>query len=356
MCRHEKVLKQILVAAVITLIATSTVSAAITIHSHDAGEYAGQPYENSVDDNELTFGCNGSDGAGWIIYDLGAVANFNMVDITSRANVMYLYPEAWTVSVFDNDNPDTGSEVVIGSTNSMNLHNVEEQLLRVTDSSKRYVKFAWDSSHGSYSGIAEFHVYDNPSPAKATYACSNAKLDWYNRGSVNTADSDVGTFTTYHYTYGWVIVDLGSVMLVDQLLITSRNHEFHYFPKDVVAYVYDNDDPLTGSEVQVGSGQLPDLVDGASAILDVTNSSKRYVKLEWSTGWDTSESAVNIAEVSAVEYGGPIDCQDVINLGYRIQGDFNNDCYVTFADFATFAESWLNCVNPEDASCERPWE
>ena len=305
MFKEGEILVRLLLGGVVLLMATATASAVITIHSHDAGEYAGQPYEYSVDDNVLTFGCNNSAGAGWIVYDLGTATNFNMVDITSRANALYKYPDGWTVSVFDNDNPDTGSEVAIGSTNSMNLHDAEEQLLRVTDSSKRYVKFAWDSSHGSYGGIAEFHVYDNPASAKATFASSIANYDWYNRGSVRTADDNVGTFTTYRYTHGWTIVDLGSVVNVDQLLITSRNYTGHHFLKDAVAYVYDNDDPLTGSEVQVGSGQLPDLVDGASAMFDITDSAKRYVKLEWTTGWDTSNSAVNIAEISAVPVPEP---------------------------------------------------
>ena len=287
------------------LIPLNKACADITIHSHDAGEHASQPYENSVDDNINTWGGNTSAGVGWIIYDLGTVTNFNMIDITSRDSTINLYPDGWTVSVFGNDNPDTGSEVVIGSTNSINLVSGREQLLRVTDSSKRYVKFAWGSSHGTYSAIAEFHVYNNSAPTKGTFA-NTTTLNWSTeRTSINTADDDVGTFTTYYYgTQGWVIVDLGSVVTVDKLEITSRNHEFHHFPKDVVAYVYDNDDPLTGSEIQVGSGQLPDLADGASAILGITNSSKRYIKFEWTTGWDPAGTGVNIAEISAVPIFG----------------------------------------------------
>jgi hypothetical protein len=31
--------------------------------------------------------------------------------------------------------------------------------------------------------------------------------------------------------------------------------------------------------------------------------------------------------------------------------DFNHDCYVDFADFASFAGSWLDCTDPTDANC-----
>jgi hypothetical protein len=32
--------------------------------------------------------------------------------------------------------------------------------------------------------------------------------------------------------------------------------------------------------------------------------------------------------------------------------DFNWDCYVNLADFAIFAQSWLDCNNPNDPSCD----
>ena len=31
--------------------------------------------------------------------------------------------------------------------------------------------------------------------------------------------------------------------------------------------------------------------------------------------------------------------------------DFNHDCYVDFLDFATFAQDWLVCSEPNDANC-----
>jgi hypothetical protein len=45
--------------------------------------------------------------------------------------------------------------------------------------------------------------------------------------------------------------------------------------------------------------------------------------------------------------GGPTSCG-----GNYLPGDFNKDCYVTFADFAQFAEDWLGCTDITNERCE----
>lgn len=44
---------------------------------------------------------------------------------------------------------------------------------------------------------------------------------------------------------------------------------------------------------------------------------------------------------------GPVSC----GLNY-LPGDFNEDCYVDFADFAEFAETWLGCTDVTNPLCE----
>lgn len=45
--------------------------------------------------------------------------------------------------------------------------------------------------------------------------------------------------------------------------------------------------------------------------------------------------------------GGPTSC----GMNY-LPGDFNKDCYVTFADFAEFAEDWLRCTDVTNSLCD----
>ncbi len=85
----------------------------------------------------------------------------------------------------------------------------------------------------------------------------------------------------------------------------------------------------------------------------------------------------------------PVDCQQVIRYGYRLDGDLDGDCYVTFSDleimleqwlwdepaailpyyspdiyidynvdfidFAFLAIDWLNCNDPTDGGCTPNW-
>lgn len=51
------------------------------------------------------------------------------------------------------------------------------------------------------------------------------------------------------------------------------------------------------------------------------------------------------------------NCEEVYELGNGIDGDFNEDCYISLPDFAGFVDSWLQCNNPADPNnCEKPWE
>ena len=43
----------------------------------------------------------------------------------------------------------------------------------------------------------------------------------------------------------------------------------------------------------------------------------------------------------------PVNCDAVYNFGYGLDMDFNEDCYVDFKDLAIFAQSWLDCNDPE---------
>jgi hypothetical protein len=52
----------------------------------------------------------------------------------------------------------------------------------------------------------------------------------------------------------------------------------------------------------------------------------------------------------------PASCQEAINIGFKQQGDLNNDCLVTLKDFALVAAGWLQCVEPSNSNCSKPWQ
>ncbi len=42
----------------------------------------------------------------------------------------------------------------------------------------------------------------------------------------------------------------------------------------------------------------------------------------------------------------PANCEEVQEYGYRLAADFNQDCYVDWRDFSMFAGTWLDCNDP----------
>ncbi len=70
--------------------------------------------------------------------------------------------------------------------------------------------------------------------------------------------------------------------------------------------------------------------------------------------WNSSESIQDFSIVRAW-YNPPADCAAAIAMGFKNYFDVNNDCYVNLKDFAQFAENWMDCINPADSSCSKPW-
>jgi hypothetical protein len=70
--------------------------------------------------------------------------------------------------------------------------------------------------------------------------------------------------------------------------------------------------------------------------------------LAWtdSTPWGGSIDEIRISNIARTEFGLKPCGED----GYS-QVDLNNDCYVDFKDFATLAEDWLKCTDPEELGC-----
>ncbi len=52
-----------------------------------------------------------------------------------------------------------------------------------------------------------------------------------------------------------------------------------------------------------------------------------------------------------VTFFTPQSCEEVINGGFALAADMNNDCYVNIEDIAILASQWLSCNNPTDVEC-----
>ncbi len=54
-------------------------------------------------------------------------------------------------------------------------------------------------------------------------------------------------------------------------------------------------------------------------------------------------------------YGSPVNCKDIEPMGYASPFDLNKDCHANFKDFALLAADWLECAEPADGNCQKPW-
>ena len=81
------------------------------------------------------------------------------------------------------------------------------------------------------------------------------------------------------------------------------------------------------------------------------------IKINWSNvdGVAGKSTRMDNVILRAVPVAGPDNCDEVLNAGYSIDSDFNNDCFVDFADFAHIAGIWLDCMVPGDPDCAEPW-
>lgn len=78
-----------------------------------------------------------------------------------------------------------------------------------------------------------------------------------------------------------------------------------------------------------------------------------YVELTGLT-WEQKQYFDNLT-VTRYPHAIPTNCADAISLGYKLKGDFNNDCYINFEDLQELFNSWLYCATPGDDNCDTPW-
>lgn len=120
----------------------------------------------------------------------------------------------------------------------------------------------------------------------------------------------------YLDSYTWYTV---TVELVDDAItitMTSRD-----FPEDVIA-------TLTVTDTLYSNGSV-----GVYAVMSDPN----YITYD---NFEVTGETVTCASLQG-QYG--------------LSADLNADCYVEWADFGTFASQWQQCMDPNDANCDEPW-
>lgn len=124
------------------------------------------------------------------------------------------------------------------------------------------------------------------------------------------------------------------------------------------------------SLIQTGSG-----VDIEVRITDVYGTTETFSTSDTAAGYYSSGQGISIQAYSGnygvgwgtdarvwmdnitvdLPPGPPTDCTEVVEAGYRINSDLNEDCYVEWADFGMFAAEWQMCNDPTDGSCTPNW-
>jgi hypothetical protein len=71
--------------------------------------------------------------------------------------------------------------------------------------------------------------------------------------------------------------------------------------------------------------------------------------------WDEGDPITSAIDDLSVETIIPT-CSEAIGQGLGLAGDVDDDCYVDFDDIAELALEWLDCIDPANPGCEKPWE
>jgi hypothetical protein len=88
----------------------------------------------------------------------------------------------------------------------------------------------------------------------------------------------------------------------------------------------------------------------------------------YDNGWESSFGSANISPEEDEDFpglkiqdfsrwwGAPRSCEQVLQMGYSLEGDLNADCQVDIDDLAIIMNHWLECNDPQDDTCDHPWK
>jgi hypothetical protein len=116
-------------------------------------------------------------------------------------------------------------------------------------------------------------------------------------------------------------------------------------------------DPCDGSEVILIYRTSNIMPDEAMALYFNFWGADQFWPIAWDENlqpvanpWDDVESFFDV-DFAEVSYIFPSQRNEVRDLGYILNTDYNADCVVNFEDFASFADDWLECYDPVTTNC-----
>ena len=148
-------------------------------------------------------------------------------------------------------------------------------------------------------------------------------------GTVFGTTADWQTGQWHHVAFCWDSAKLGLFLDGGIVMIADRPSPASYHDKETGLFMFGHNSSAYGVH-STWNGKVDEVVFWDSA---------RY------TGSYTPPGPLQ----------APGGCQNVLDMGYSLEGDFNRDCRVDSADLAFVAADWLRCNDPNNPNCEQTW-
>jgi len=117
---------------------------------------------------------------------------------------------------------------------------------------------------------------------------------------------------------------------------------------------------VANAKRKVGGSEMFYLYDDPNALITPYSN--------YDNGWESTFGSANISPEADDDFPGfkiqdfsqwwgvPRTCEQVLEMGYSLEGDLNRDCRVDIDDLAIIMNHWLACNDPLDEACDHPWQ
>ena len=210
-------------------------------------------------------------------------------------------------------------------------------------------------TYATYSGLAEAAGSSND----PCYVQAKRKPLWYVAQEINayaTAHGDELMRRTAQAVFhtGWTadgmetpgpgkVVQQMSDNLLAGVLTEEGENTWVMLVDKTVSKLADANEPR---QVQI---EFDDSVQSV-AVLGATEAQSRYFP------GHTATIVLKAGEGRLIELRSVgLTCQEAVQSGLSFATDLNGNCVVDIGDVAFLAQAWLNCIDPQDETCDHPW-
>ena len=230
---------------------------------------------------------------GWCILDMGDHANPVWgLTLTSAPSYADMLPGSG--SIMASDDPTSFTQTVATFAGVSSPAGAQVTYTFGTSTMARYLKLIWTSIPGA--GDVQFRCADMD-PEDGSYVPDSGWSTTY--PASNLLDGDQSTFAHSPTGNATLILDLGTVQDVRNIALTGRTTDTDDMT-GITIEVFDNDDPMTGSLVTVGTWDgTGDFNRNRGQIIPFTSAvTRRYLKVSFAAG---TTNGVQLAELTVNE-------------------------------------------------------